>query len=148
MMNEIKQATIKFQELIPVFIREVIDLMEDIPEHQTITLSQAFLMQQIKVRGTVNASDIGNILGITSGPVTYITTRLIYSGFIERRPNPQDRRIMEFTLTRQGKEIISSLLQSREKKWEVLFQQLGKEKSLSIISIIEEMIQLLQNNTK
>ena len=47
-------------------------------------------------------SDIGDLLRITPGGVTHLLNPLEEGGYIERLPDPKDRRIVRIGLTRRG----------------------------------------------
>lgn len=49
--------------------------------------------------GPLSHGDLANHLGLTSGSVTTLVDRLVEAGYVERHPDPEDRRRSEVALT-------------------------------------------------
>ena len=49
--------------------------------------------------GPLSHGDLADCLGLTSGTVTTLVDRLETAGYVERQPDPNDRRRSEVTLT-------------------------------------------------
>jgi DNA-binding MarR family transcriptional regulator len=71
---------------------------------QTVVISQAVaerfglhmtdleVLDLIGLRGQVSAGDLAEATGLTSGSVTALIDRLTDAGYVERHPDPDDRR--------------------------------------------------------
>lgn len=144
-MDSIQQLVQDFDETLPHVVRQIQQYISEVPEAKQITLPQAYLMRYLYMNGPCNASAIGHLLGVTSGPVTSITNRLIRRGYLKRKQNAKDRRVMEFSLSSEGERILSSMLGNRKKKWEQLFEQLGESKSRLLVELFQEIQSILQD---
>lgn len=61
-----------------------------------------YVMGILKRRGTLSMSDIGNCLSMPKPHVTVLVDKLIEEGYVERSNDPNDRRIVNITLTKRG----------------------------------------------
>lgn len=55
----------------------------------------------LRERGPLAASELSAITGLTSGAMTGVVARLERAGFLQRRPDPKDRRKQVLELARQ-----------------------------------------------
>lgn len=108
-------------------------------EHGALTVAQAYLLRQIQLKGSCTASEIGGIMGITSGPVTTITGRLIEQKLIVRHQNVIDHRIAEFSLTTAGELVLQEAMDRQRRKFSGLFEQLGSEKCQALFDLMTEI---------
>ncbi len=77
-----------------------------------ITLSQAALLVALAAGPEMTAAEVSRALGITSGPVTSLTARLLARRLIRRRPDPSDLRSVLFGITGAGREILAAYRQA------------------------------------
>ena len=77
-----------------------------------MTIAQLKSMFFIANEGSTNSSKLAAALGVTLPNVTGIIDRLVEQGFISRRENPDDRRIMILEATQEGKALLSELRES------------------------------------
>lgn len=69
-----------------------------------LTASQAMVVRFLYDRDEVTSSDLSGRTELDSATMTGILDRLEAAGFVERRPNPSDRRAILVHLTDRGKE--------------------------------------------
>lgn len=98
-----------------------------------ITIPQAHLLRQLRRRGECTAAMVGEILGITSGPVTSITRRLEHRGLIQRRRDGTDRRVVWFSLTGAGNALLDRFVEDSRGFWRLVFEDLGEDAGQSAI---------------
>jgi MarR family transcriptional regulator, organic hydroperoxide resistance regulator len=63
-----------------------------------VSMADALALQYIVHTGHATPSDLGRFTGLTSGAVTTMLDRLEDAGFIQRRRNAQDRRVVVVSL--------------------------------------------------
>ncbi|MCL6444278.1 MAG: MarR family winged helix-turn-helix transcriptional regulator [Alicyclobacillus sp.] len=108
-----------------------------------ITLPQAYLLRQIAVRGACTAAEVGRILGVTSGPVTSMTQRLMQRGWLERRRDEQDRRVMRFSLSPAGERMVQYIHERRQERWTMLLGRLGPDKAVQLLNLLQDVVDIL-----
>lgn len=74
-----------------------------------ITLQQLRAFALIYARGQVAINQVADALGIRPNVATGIVQRLVERGLIERREDPDDRRVRRLTITEQGLALIDEL---------------------------------------
>jgi len=128
--------------LLPQLASKLLHFVKDFPVPD-VTVAQAFLMHHLWHHGPCTASTLGELLGVTSGPVTSLTKRLIGRGLVTRRPDAHDGRVVWFSLTADGVELAHRLSQHSEGQWGVVIAKLGRHKALATLAIMEDTIRVL-----
>ena len=114
----------------------------------SITPGGMFVMGSLKRYGMLSMSDIGKCLAMPKPHVTVIVDKLIEEGYVERKSDPKDRRIVNILITEIGladfetiKQAVSENLKSKllllnEDELEILSSatQQVKEILISILS--------------
>lgn len=86
-----------------------------LPEQTASLLDYDLTLQQIRAFGFILAreqtsiSKLGDSLGIKPNVATGIIQRLVDRGLIERREDPEDRRIRLLTVTERGSALLDEL---------------------------------------
>jgi DNA-binding MarR family transcriptional regulator len=89
------------------------------------------------LKGIATPSELSRHTGLTSGATTALLDRLEKAGFIERRPNPDDRRGTLIVPVKSGAEKAASWFESARKAQEELISSYS-EQELEIISDVFE----------
>jgi DNA-binding MarR family transcriptional regulator len=143
-MDNLQKYAEQVDELLPQLAVKLIRFVKDIPDCD-ITIAQAFLLHNLKVRGACTASAIGEMMEVTSGPVTSITQRLIKRGLVHRRQDESDRRVVWFTLTPEGEEVLKSIRAHSTRKWAMVLEQFGPETTEATIALMARTIRILND---
>lgn len=104
---------------------------------------QLSLLFSLCRKGTCNASDVANLIGITSGAVTGMTDKLVSMGLIERERSETDRRVVLFTITEKGKETIKRIRNQRLSRITELFRPINNDDLATTINVFNTISQLL-----
>jgi DNA-binding MarR family transcriptional regulator len=79
-------------------------------KHQSsITPGAMFVMGSLKRHGLLSMSDIGKCLAMPKPHVTLIIDRLIEEQYVERQNDPNDRRIINVSITEKGIQIFDEI---------------------------------------
>ena len=81
-------------------------------------------------------TEISNLLQITPAGVTHLINSLEEAGFIERLPDPNDRRVVLIGLTKKGTEVAEGLIVDVQEKLIGLVNYLGEEDSKTLIRLM------------
>lgn len=143
-MDDLQKYAEQVNALLPQLAIKLIRFVKDIQDYD-ITIAQAFLLHNLKMRGACTASAIGEMMEVTSGPVTSITQRLIKRGLIHRRQDEKDRRVVWFTLTSEGEAVLQAIREHNTQKWAIVLEQLGPETAQATIALMERTIRVLND---
>jgi DNA-binding MarR family transcriptional regulator len=76
--------------------------------------SYGFVIRAVHAEGpTVNR--VAELLGVTKQSASKLADDMIHAGFLERRPDPDDRRRVRLALTDRGRAVRRSALRTSEK---------------------------------
>ncbi|MCD1259008.1 MarR family transcriptional regulator [Paenibacillus athensensis] len=111
-------------------------------EHPLST-GHVFLLMNVYQHQMCTASDIVAKLGVTSGAVTGLSDKLVEYGLIHRTRSEEDRRVVQFTLTDQGREVAEKLKQDRLQRLAEIFGQMEKDDLQTMLDSFRKLNSLL-----
>ncbi len=65
--------------------------------------------------GQSDISKIGEFTGVTNAAASQMVDRLVQTGLVERRENPEDRRVKSLSLTEKGRRLVQRGFEVRQK---------------------------------
>lgn len=142
-------AAFTFDDLVSDLVHDLLQILTRETRGLGITVAQAYLLRQLNRHGRLSAAMIGDSLGITSGPVTSITRRLVRSGLIEDHRDDEDRRVVWFTLTESGRTTLRRLTEDTRAFWARLFEEMGQgsgEASIASLKIFAQSVRRLEQH--
>lgn len=71
-----------------------------------LTTPQFGILEALYHLGPMSLGELAEKLLVTGGNVTYVMDRLEEQGLVSRKRSPEDRRVVEARLTREGKRLI------------------------------------------
>jgi DNA-binding MarR family transcriptional regulator len=89
----------------------------------------------------LTATEISSLLQITPAGVTHLINSLEAAGFVERLPDPTDRRVVLIGLTEKGTEEAEGLMADVQEKLIGLVNYLGEENSKTLIHLMSLSIE-------
>jgi len=116
------------------------------PSLQRIELTSAQIKALTSFHGTEECtmSELSGNLGVTLPTTTSMINRLIQFGFIERKRDGDDRRVVKVKLTARGRAILKKLMQERRNALEKLLQTLNNEEMKKFLESIENVSALIK----
>jgi len=91
-----------------------------------LSLPQLRALAMIDARGPVNLSAVAEGLGVNASNASRACDRLVRNGLLDRREDPNDRRSVVLTLTREGRRLLDQIMKKRRT---VLLQVMGRMSS-------------------
>ncbi|OLT55321.1 MarR family winged helix-turn-helix transcriptional regulator [Cellulosimicrobium sp. CUA-896] len=91
-----------------------------------LTVVQLRALAVLQVDGPSGAHHLADVLGVSAATVSGIVDRLVAAGMVERRPDPQDRRVRLVATTRRGADAVRELA-AREEPTQHLLERLDLE---------------------
>lgn len=91
----------------------------------------------------LSVTALSDLLKITPAGVTHLLNPLEELGYIERLPDPNDRRVVLIGLTQEGDAMAQDLIADVQDKLSGLVNYLGEEDSRTLIHLMSKMIEFL-----
>jgi len=72
-----------------------------------------------------------------------VVDSLVSSGNVNRKDHPEDRRVIQLSLTDMGKEKFERIEQEMHKQFRAVFSSIPKEKRMQVLESIDVLLQTL-----
>lgn len=105
-----------------------------------ISPAQMTLLDKIAKNPGCGVQDIADHLGISPPTVSVGVSRLEESGMIERKPNPEDGRSVQFFQTSKGEALHNKFQKSRLRKFHRLLAGLDSQEQEALLQILEKAL--------
>lgn len=109
-----------------------------------LTISQLRILRILHNRGKVTMTQLSEELHVAPPSTTSTTDRLVNQGFISRRHDPEDRRVVRVTLTPKGKSMMNKFLQVKKSRWHQIMVSLSKKDRENLILTLRRLVSLLE----
>ncbi|MCY0869781.1 MAG: MarR family transcriptional regulator [Firmicutes bacterium] len=147
MTDRIEQLAEEFDEVLPELVRSALHVVSDLGKASGITATQSLVLRHLYQQGPRSATQIGELLGVTSGPVTSLTRRLVVLRLVQREPDDRDRRIVHFSLTAEGLRVAQDMMIARRGAWQRMFSDIGAELSEPGVGFAQAATRWLQRES-
>jgi DNA-binding MarR family transcriptional regulator len=103
----------------------------------------AILAQQ---QEPVTMGELGRALGVPLSTATRIVNWLVKSGYAERRPDPEDRRVVRVALTEQGQTLNRTAEAFIRRRLEMWLQRLTPEECQMLVILMSKFVDALEED--
>ncbi len=104
-----------------------------------ISLPQMTILQYLCRRRSCIMSDIANSLSVSMSGATGLVDRMIKNRLLKRNRSKKDRRIVEITITPQGKKVARSVMQQQYKMIKKMFGKISRDERRKYLDILEKV---------
>lgn len=121
--------------------KEIVRRYTPLLEPLDLTYTQYLVMKVLWEQETISARDLGTTLYLDSGTLTPVLKRLEQKGLLSRQTNGKDRRILDISITENGK-----LLQKKAEDPAARLAtciHLAPEESQALCQLLDKMLQCL-----
>jgi DNA-binding MarR family transcriptional regulator len=87
----------------------------------------------------LKASELSNILCVSSPTVTQMVNVLEAKGMLERTPDPDDRRVVRIRLTEAGRQAVDTVEQDMREGTHGLIDHLGMDRTRLLIELLDDV---------
>ena len=139
-----------FHQGLEIVLAHIIQDFMQFMKQQGLSSPQINALMFIYHNGHCQVSDIGVLAEASNAAASQLVERLVQQGFVERREDPENRRMKILSLTARGKELIQRSIPSNHFLIEVM-DDLTQEERMTIqtaFSILAQKAQLLQISKK
>lgn len=110
-----------------------------------LTRSEVLVLYRLHAEGQQRASQVAQSLSITTGGLTGITDKLVRGGYITRKRDDKDRRVVYLTITKKGNEALKSMYASRKEFIDKLFHGVSKEEITQLREVTNKILTNLED---
>ena len=136
--EKIQAALIRLDEAWSCLSRQI---SADIKEYPlSIPRSQVYLLRLLDRRGAISMSEMASSLGITMSGCTALVDRAVEAGWVERRRDPNDRRVVWVGVSPAGEQ---ALTQIRERRAHILARYLTRlevDEIVMLTNLLERIV--------
>lgn len=105
---DIDKTAMELTELLPVLQKKLIKPFEQLSKSK-VSPMQFYVLFILEDKGNLSMTELSNELSISKQQMTPVVDKLIKNGFVIRKYNEIDRRIIKIFLTSLGKKFIEEL---------------------------------------
>lgn len=109
-----------------------------------LTHHQFFTLIYIQRRKECKISDLANLMEVKPSAITVMIDRLVQGGYVNRRHDEEDRRVVLVQLSEQGEEALAELKRIRREWIETLLADIEAEKLDIFLSVFESITEKLE----
>lgn len=138
----------KINDVVPVMIKEfsrrnVAELYKG-----KITLPQFLILGFLHNNGDSKMCGIAKFMSVTTAAMTGMVDRLEKYGYVKREPEPQDRRIINVSLTQKGLELVRKINRKRRRMIIDVFGKVSEEDRSDYLRVLMKIKDILTKNGK
>jgi DNA-binding MarR family transcriptional regulator len=104
-----------------------------------LTLPQFEVLSSLAVSSCTNQQELAQRLQVTKGNLVGLIDRLGERGWVERVPDPEDRRVNKVRLTAEGKQVLDKVYPDQLKAVELMMSKLGMPEVDSLRSLLKKL---------
>ena len=105
------------------------------------SITQIAALFLISRKGRCSVSDIGGELEITNPAASQLLDRLVQQGLVLRCEDPNDRRLKQITLSKQGEDLLQKGFEARQKWLEDLVNLMSADEQRLVREALHVMLE-------
>ncbi len=122
-----------FRERLRHLERELIELLKEDNICCGITVSQCHILLEIGGKTETSIVDLASVLNLDTSTLSRSIDGLVNIGLVDRQQNPNDRRYVCVSLSKQGTKIFESIEKANNSYFSKIFQLIPENKHDQII---------------
>jgi MarR family transcriptional regulator, 2-MHQ and catechol-resistance regulon repressor len=113
-----------------------------------LSVNQFGILKELSVNGDVPMSHLANGLEVTAPAITTMVDKLEKDGYVKRNRDGKDRRIINISLTKKGKEVIDRIKISRQEFLSYVLSKMTVEEKNTWINTYDKIVVLLRQRAE
>lgn len=134
-----------FMGLLGIVMHRTMNTARDMYRELDLNRSMASILFMLHKDEFMSQKELAKKLNITAPSITSSIQKMERAGYIGRRPDQEDQRIMRLYLTEKGKSCIRSIKEVADRMEEVLLEGMNAEEQLLLRRLMLQMNENLEN---
>ncbi len=134
--------------LLPLVMKEFSRRYSNDISRGKLTLPQFYVMDFLFSRGQAKMNELARSLSVSTAAATGIVDRLVRSGYVIRRPDVSDRRVIKVGLTGKGRKLMESVIRQRRLNLEEVLGRLSAREQDDYLRILKRIYCLVSDFRK
>lgn len=133
-------------ELLATATRRLIRSLTPIVEKHDMSISDVMVLAIAVRKSSCRASELAERIASSPSTLTGVTDRLVARGFLERRPDPADRRAVLMQATRSGKTELDRIMKAANERVRSLLSSIPAERLSAIADDLRLLVQATEKS--
>ncbi|GAB4375672.1 MAG: MarR family winged helix-turn-helix transcriptional regulator [Spirochaetales bacterium] len=135
----------RFREKIRLLERRLGLLEQYQSECCGLSLSQCHALVEIGRASLLSPGDLAQRLGLDKSTISRIVDSLVSSGKVHREEHPEDRRVIQLSLTEGGRRTFEHIEREMNRQYHEVLSAIPEEKQTQVLESIEVLLEVLPN---
>ncbi len=109
-------------------------------------MGQLHCLGLVQEQDGITMKEIATMLQIASPSATSFVDRLVQLGYVLRKQDQKNRKLVRLTITTSGKRILKEKMAGKKKMFQGLLRALSKKDQQTLLTILHIMLKSCQNS--
>ncbi len=133
----------KLNVLMPVIMREFAKRQANELYKGKITLPQFLILEIIHKEDESKMTDLAHLMNVSTAAMTGIVNRLVKGGYVVRKYDAEDRRIIKVILSPKGNELVKKTTEQRRQMAIKIFGKISEPDRMDHLRILGQIRDIL-----
>lgn len=134
---EYEPIEILFRQVGHLYMQKSIQMLKE--DHLELRGGQAGILFVLKFKGGMSQRELAEQLHLSAPSITAAIRKIESSGYVERKQDENDQRIMRLTLTPKGVDYVEHIIKAAKDAEELSMRNISKEEQLLLRRILTQM---------
>lgn len=148
MGKTIKQFADEMSIIMPRLFRQFVKRQARVLMTEKISFPQIAILITLKEKGQCMMSEIARSLAVTTSAATGTVDRMVRAGFLSRRRDPNDRRVVNIQITQKGKKAINAIFKHRQEMMVKIFRNFTPRARENYLNTVKKIHTILAKGKK
>lgn len=116
--------------LMGLMLHRMMNRARSMYQESDLNRSQASILFSLHQKSSMSQKELAALLNMTPPSITSTIQKMERSGYITRKPDPSDQRVMRLELTEKGESCIQTVKRIADQMEEVLFRGMSTEEKI------------------
>ncbi|MBN2351090.1 MAG: MarR family transcriptional regulator [Spirochaetales bacterium] len=136
---------IQLVELFNQISRKIRKTLAPVFREHELSHTEVFTMFVMNERKTCRVTELATVIGVPASTLTGILDRLVAQGYLERDPDPEDRRSLLLTATPKLKSFIRGLMAPMEDRLKDVFKAMPQSRLERLVGDLQFILERLEH---
>lgn len=106
--------------------------------------AQSGILFALHQEDSMSQKELAKCLNVTPPSITSMIKKMEQEGYITRKADEQDQRVMRLTLAQKGKDCIAYVIKTAEKLEEIVFEGMSAEEKMLFRRLLMQILENLE----